>query len=82
MRVICERIVCNVVRRVESSFAGQQRLHQRRNRRERIVDLMRDAGGEGSRRREALGLEQLVQHFVAMGDVAQDHLDEALIARR
>ena len=80
MRVICERIVCSVVRRVEIVLAGEQRLHQRGNRRERIIHLVRDAGGEGAGGGEAFGLQQLVEHLAAMGDVVQDHLDEALVA--
>src|SRR5208283_5150170 len=62
------------------ALAGEQRLHQRGNRRERIVDFMRDSGGESSGGRQALGLQQLVHHFAAMRDVAENHMDEALIA--
>ncbi len=41
---------------------------------------MRDAGGKSSRRRQALRLQQLIHHFAPMGNIAQNHVDELLIA--
>src|SRR5260370_42359203 len=41
---------------------------------------MRDAGCEGACGREPFGLEQRIEHLAALGDVAQDHLDDVLFA--
>ena len=82
MRVICERIVCSDVRRASVGLVRQQRLHQRGNRCQRIVHLMRHAGGEGSGRGQAFGLEQFVEHLAPLGHVMQDHLQELHLAER
>jgi len=50
-------------------LAGQQRLHQRRDRSQRIVDLVRDARGQRAGRRQLLGPHHRLIDLLEPGDV-------------
>src|SRR5439155_10588681 len=65
------REVCTL--ELEIARAFEERLRAARDRGEWIVELVRDAGGEASGRRQALGEQHLALEPLRAGDVLDEH---------